>query len=80
MFLRLLEKIYGNIFNMKYTLCNDHECPKKLKCLRHTDIENLDKKLFFNNQPFDYAINHCDYFIDIKSIKFIKDDDNSNSL
>jgi hypothetical protein len=64
---------------MKYTLCNDHECPKKLNCLRHTD-ENLDKKLFFNNQPFDYAINHCDYFLNINIIKIIKDDDNSNSL
>jgi hypothetical protein len=80
MYIRLLEKIYGNIFNMKYTLCNDHECPKKLKCLRYTDLENLEKKLFFNNQPFDYAINHCDYFLDINLIKIIKDGINGNTL
>jgi len=67
---------------MKYTLCNDDQCPKKLKCLRYTDILNLDKKLFFVNQPFDYANNQCDYFLDINLIKIIKENgtNNSNSL
>ena len=65
---------------MKYTLCNEHECPKKLKCLRYTDVQGLDKSLFFNHTPYDYPANRCEYFIDVKSIKFIKDDDISNSL
>lgn len=80
MFLKLLEEIFGNTFSMKYTLCNDDQCPKKLKCLRYTDVQIFDKNLFFVNQPFDYAINQCDYFLDINLIKIIKDDDNSNSL
>lgn len=46
------------------TMCNDKECPKRMKCYRFTALVNKNRQSYFIESPREWT--DCDYFIDNK--------------
>lgn len=57
------------------TMCKGYNCPKKEKCFRHKAVPTEYWQSYFAENPYDYEIDNCLYFIEILITDKVKKDD-----